>query len=65
MKMANKNWIASALPKSSKGKLHKALKVPLGKKIPEAKLEKAEHSKSPKLRKQASLANTLKNMRKK
>jgi hypothetical protein len=63
--MANKNWIASALPKSSKGKLHKALKVPLDKKIPLAKLEKAENSKSPKIRKQAQLAETLRKMRKK
>jgi hypothetical protein len=48
-----------------KGKLHKKLGVPEGKKIPEKKLEKAEHSKSPKLAKEARLAETLKHMHKK
>ncbi len=41
---------------SRKGSLHKALGVPMGKKIPEKKLEKAEHSKSKKLRKKAQFA---------
>lgn len=59
-----KNWIKSALPESSKGKLREKLKIKKGEKIPEAKLEKAEHSKSPKLRKEASLAQTLKKLRK-
>lgn len=45
-----------------KGALHKELHVPEGKKIPESKLEKAEHSKNPKLRKRAVLAETLKHM---
>jgi len=58
-----KKWIQDAIKKP--GALHKALGVPEGKKIPEAKLEKAEHSKSPKMRKRASLAETLKKMRKK
>jgi hypothetical protein len=58
-----KKWIQGAIKKP--GALHKALDVPEGKKIPEAKLEKAEHSKSPKMRKRASLAETLKKMRKK
>ena len=48
-----------------KGALHKSLGVKAGKKIPEAKLEKAEHSKNPKTRKRAVLAETLKHMRKK
>jgi hypothetical protein len=43
-----------------KGALHKQLGVPQGKKIPEAKLEKAEHSSNPTLRKRAVLAETLK-----
>ena len=63
--MVNKNWIAGALPRSSKGKLHRALKVPVGKKIPEAKLAKAEKSKNPRIRKEAALAETLKGLRKK
>jgi len=58
-----KKWIQGAIKKP--GALHKALGVPEGKKIPEAKLEKAEHSKSPKMRKRATLAETLKKMRKK
>ena len=45
-----------------KGALHKALHVPEGKKIPEKKLEKAEHSKNPTMRKRAVLAETLKKL---
>lgn len=48
-----------------KGALHKALGVPEGKKIPEKKLKKAEHSKNPSTRKKAVLAETLKKLRKK
>jgi hypothetical protein len=47
-----------------KGALHKSLHVPEGEKIPEKKLEKAEHSKNPKLRKRAVLAETLSKLRK-
>jgi len=43
-----------------KGALHKELGVPEGKKIPEKKLVKAEHSKNPTERKRAVLARTLK-----
>lgn len=46
-----------------KGGLHKALHVKQGKKIPEAKLEKAEHSNNPHLRKMAVLAETFKKYR--
>jgi hypothetical protein len=63
--MAKEKWIQKALGPSSKGKLHKKLGVPEGKKIPESKIKKAEHSKSPKLRKEATLAETLKGLRKK
>jgi hypothetical protein len=35
-------WISKALPKTSKGKLHKALHVKEGEKIPLKKIEKAE-----------------------
>ena len=56
--MAKKNWIAGAIKKP--GSLHKALGVPMGKKIPAAKMEAATHSKNPKTRKRANLAKTLK-----
>ncbi len=62
--MAEK-WIQKALSKKgSKGKLHRELGVPEGEKIPAKKLKKAEHSKSPTIRKQANLAKTLKKMKK-
>ncbi len=57
-----KNWISSAI--QHPGALHKKLGVPKGKKIPEKKLEKAEHSKSTTLRKEANLAKTLKGFKK-
>lgn len=59
--MAEK-WIQKAHIK--KGALHEELGVPKGNKIPEAKLKKAEHSKNPKLKKRAVLAETLKKLRK-
>ena len=60
--MAKEKWIQGAV--KHKGALHKELGVPQGKKIPEEKIEKAEHSKNPKLRKRAVLAETLKKMHK-
>jgi len=54
-------WIAGAV--KHPGALHKALGVPEGKKIPEKKLEKAEHSKNPLTRKRAILAETLKSFK--
>jgi len=57
-----KKWIQGADIK--KGALRKKLGVKEGHKIPEAKLEKAEHSKNPKTRKQAALDETFKHMRK-
>lgn len=56
------HWIAGAI--KHKGALHKELGVPKGEKISAKKLEKAEHSKNPKLRKRAVLAETLKKMHK-
>lgn len=47
-----------------KGALHKQLNVPMDKKIPEAKIEKASHSDNPKLAKRANLARTLRGIRK-
>lgn len=61
--MADKKWIQKAISKP--GALHKSLKVPEGKKIPESKLKKAEHSKNPTTKKRANLAETLKKMHKK
>ncbi len=58
-----KKFIANAIKKP--GALRKSLHVKKGEKIPEAKLEKAEHSKNPKTRKRAVLAETLKKMHKK
>ena len=56
------NWIKGAI--KHPGALHKELGVPQGKKIPQAKLEKAEKSSNPKLRKRANLAETLGRMHK-
>lgn len=53
-------WIQGAI--KHVGALRKMLHVAAGKKIPEAKLEKAEHSKNPTLRKRAVLAETLKKL---
>lgn len=59
--MTKEKWIQEAIKKP--GALHKALNVKAGEKIPESKLKKAEHSKSPLLRKRANLAETLKGLR--
>jgi hypothetical protein len=61
MGRAKKNFIQDMHMK--KGALHKSLHVPMGEKIPEAKIEKAEHSKNKKLAARARLAETLKHMR--
>lgn len=58
-----KNFIKDAIKKP--GALRAALHVKKGEKIPEEKLEKAEKSKSPLMRKRANLAETLGKMRKK
>jgi len=59
--MAEK-WIQKAIKKP--GALRKALHVKKGENIPEKKLEKAEHSKNPTMRKRASLAKTLRKLHK-
>ncbi len=56
-------WVKKADIKT--GGLHKALGVAEDKKIPAKKLEKAEHSKNPKVKKMAVLAETFKKMRSK
>lgn len=57
-----KDWIKGAIKRP--GALHKALKVKEGEKIPENKLDKAEHSKNPRIKKEADLAKTLKGFKK-
>jgi hypothetical protein len=57
-----KNWIAKAT--QNKGALHRSLGVPQVTKIPAKKLASASRSKSPTLRKEASLAKTLKSFKK-
>lgn len=59
-----KKWIQEALGPKSKGKLHRKLGIKQGEKIPESKIKKAEHSKSPTLRREATLAETLKGLHK-
>lgn len=55
------NWIAGAT--KNKGAVHRALKVPMGDKIPEKKLDKAADSSNPLMRKRTNLAKTLKGMK--
>lgn len=54
------NFIADAI--KHKGALRKTLHIKKGEKIPEKKLEKAEHSKNPTTRKRAVLAETLRKL---
>jgi hypothetical protein len=51
-------WIQGAT--RNKGALHRNLGIPEDKKIPEKRLEKAERSRNPLIRKEANLAETLK-----
>lgn len=55
------NWIEEAT--KNKGALRKALGVKEGKKISNSKLDKAILSKSPKIRKEANLAKTLRSFK--
>jgi hypothetical protein len=56
------HWIQGAIKRP--GALHRALNIPEGQKIPEKKIEKAEHSSNDRLRREANLAMTLKSLRK-
>lgn len=60
--LGKRKWISDAIKYS--GSLHKTLHEKEGCDIPEAKLEKAEHSKDPLTRKRAELAETLKSFKK-
>lgn len=55
-------WIGAALSKNP-GELHRSLNVPIGTKIPAAKLAKAAKSSNPTLAKRARLAETLRGFR--
>ena len=63
MSRAKKNWIQNAI--KHKGGLRDHLGIKQGHNIPLNKLEKATHSKTPLIKKEAILAETLKNFRKK
>lgn len=58
----NGGWIHGAI--KHPGSLHRALGVPQGKDIPAKKLQKAEHSSNPSLKRKAVLAETLKHLHK-
>jgi len=60
MGRSRKNFIQEMHMK--KGALHEQLHIPEGRKIPEARLHKAEHSRDPLLRKRATLADTLRHL---
>lgn len=57
------NWIAGATRR--KGALHRNLGIPLGEKIPKARLNAAANSDNPTISKEAQLAKTLKGLSKK
>lgn len=56
------HWIQDAVKRP--GQLHEDLGVPEDEKIPEDKLEEAEHSKNKKVRERAQFAENMKNMKK-
>lgn len=62
MPKEKKKWIQGMNMK--KGALHKQLGVPMDKKIPAKKINKASKSSNPKLAKRAILARTLRGIRK-
>jgi hypothetical protein len=55
-----KKWIQKAI--KNPGALHRSLGIPMAHKIPMAKLEKAAHSKNPRLAGRAKLAITLRHL---
>jgi len=57
----SEKWIQKAVNPKNKGNLHKALHVAQDKTIPKAKIEKATHSKNPKLRHMAQFAKNVAN----
>jgi hypothetical protein len=59
-KKSPEKWIQGSINPANKGALNRELGVPEGKKIPERKLEKAEHSKNLTLRRRANWAENVK-----
>ena len=57
----SEKWIQKAVNPAHKGGLHKALHVAQDKTIPKSKIEKATHSKNPKLRHMAQFAKNVAN----
>ena len=57
------NWVKTAVS-ANPGGLHRSLHVPQGSIIPQSKIMKAEHADSPKVAKQARLAETLERLHK-
>ena len=57
----SEKWIQKAVNPVNKGNLHKALHVAQDKTIPKSKIEKATHSKNPKLRHMAQFAKNVAN----
>lgn len=56
--MAEKHWIKDAVPEKNAGKLHRALGIPEGEKIPVFRLEAAA-KKGGTLAKEANFAKTM------
>lgn len=54
-----KKWAQHAFKPSGKGKLHRALGIPEGQKIPASRLASATHSKNPHVRHMAQAAKNI------
>jgi len=65
MAKARNKSLYRAIHGMRRGRLHRALHVPEGEKIPAAKLEAASHSENPTLVHMANFAKTLKGFKKK
>lgn len=58
---SGRKWVPKSQfrPGGEKGKLHRALHVPVGQRIPKSKLEAALHSPNKEIRRMATLAKTM------
>lgn len=57
--MADDKWMQKAAGPISKGGLHRSLGIPQGQKIPAARIAEAKRSKNPRIRQQATLAQSF------
>lgn len=57
MAKRKKHWMKEAFGKHP-GKFHRRTYTPMGERVPESKVRKAEHSSDPSLRREAALAET-------